>query len=905
MIEGRRHYQPALIVLLLLALPSLSAWGYVALRSPGGASASWKSGRFPLTFQVSRSLAASGALAPGTDAIAAVRSAMASWQSIPTADIRFSDLQFSSLDSGVDGINLITIADTEAHRGILGVRPGVSGAVAQTRIVFDPDTGEIRKCDIILNPRYRFSTDLETGTYDLQTIVTHELGHALGCDHSPMPGDTMFSVIGEGEFYQRYLSADAIAFASRTYPSPDKSRPQASGTISGRITSLGAALFGASVTAVNVDRNLVFAALSGPDGGYALAGLPAGKYVIYAEPLDGPMTPDQFLVQGVGSFYQSITTSFRTALAGEQPLGIEGVPMEVVLNLAAASGAPSLNVDRLGRAEPDSPFGFLAPGAVVVSPGEDMDLWVGGSETWKIVDPNQIRILGSGIQIEAVRGIRILRDDTGAPAGIIVRVQIAPNAAPGPRSLLLQVGNDYAAFTGGIVVCGRSLPQSTLYFPYVKAAPDLYTGIALANAVAETPAVVRMSGNDLSGALLWEGDALNPSGFTLPAGSQLARLEREYLNLPFDKNYAGSATVESDVANLQGFFLTGDFACSYLDGAEAFTRSYRQLFFAEILQDANTSTEIHLMNVKEYAVKVRLVLVGERGELIRGPLTQTIPPRGKIGASVASLFEFAGVLHSAHVVADSDEEALTGFELISQKNDVSGLNALPMEAAGSVLHSPQLAVGDLGLHMDTRVNLFNAGPARTSVTVQAVLLDDKGLIRRTVSKSFDLDSGAHFSADVFSAFDQLVGQGYLKVTAAEGSKLLGDIMFGSGDPTKESLKFVAAVPLFASGSQDFVFAHTAQGVGYWTGMAFLAPQGAKITVQAFDADGTLRGVSAPPELAPGQQLVSLLNQLIPKTDGQVGGYVRVTASQPVIGIELFGTTDGQLLSAVPSQRISK
>jgi hypothetical protein len=150
--------------MLLVSVISLQA--FVPMRwGASGVRGGWSAAHFPLAFYLN-DVTAKGTpnLASGSDPLSAVRAALVSWQSISTAVIRFADLKTTTVDSGrEDGINLITMADTDVNRAILG---GALGAVALTRISFNANTGEITESDVILNPSYRFSTTLAPQTYD-------------------------------------------------------------------------------------------------------------------------------------------------------------------------------------------------------------------------------------------------------------------------------------------------------------------------------------------------------------------------------------------------------------------------------------------------------------------------------------------------------------------------------------------------------------------------------------------------------------------------------------------------------------------------------------------------------------------------------------------------------------------
>ena len=47
----------------------------------------------------------------------------------------------------------------------------------------------------------------------------------------------------------------------------------------------------------------------------------------------------------------------------------------------------------------------------------------------------------------------------------------------------------------------------------------------------------------------------------------------------------------------------------------------------------------------------------------------------------------------------------------------------------------------------------------------------------------------------------------------------------------------------------------------------------------------------------------MISQLVPASDGQVGGYIRITSDAPVATLALFGTNDLRSLSTITPQVI--
>ncbi len=63
-----------------------------------------------------------------------------------------------------------------------------------------------------------WATDGSLRGYDLQSVITHELGHVLGLDHSADPHATMYYGVHHGVVYGRTISADDRGGVCYLYP---------------------------------------------------------------------------------------------------------------------------------------------------------------------------------------------------------------------------------------------------------------------------------------------------------------------------------------------------------------------------------------------------------------------------------------------------------------------------------------------------------------------------------------------------------------------------------------------------------------------------------------------------------------------------------------------------------------
>jgi len=238
-----------------------------------------------------------------------VTDSFGAWAAVPTSNVRFRDNgTVSSVPSGRDGRNTIYFDET----GLLVGSPPASGVIAVTLIRWNA-TGEITDADIVLNGRdFLFSvsrTATPRGWIDLQDVLTHEIGHFIGLDHSPLEGDAAVrpTMNPFNDFLSptsgRTLEADDEAGVSFLYPATTHAP---TGSVSGNVVHPdGAGAWGAHVVAYRAGtRAFVVSSLSGLAGGdegqigsgaFSITGLPPGEYELAVEPVVSTITHQNFV----------------------------------------------------------------------------------------------------------------------------------------------------------------------------------------------------------------------------------------------------------------------------------------------------------------------------------------------------------------------------------------------------------------------------------------------------------------------------------------------------------------------------------------------------------------------------------------------------------------------------------
>jgi len=332
----------------------------------------------PITISVSTSVTSNVAnIAANADVIGAIDRSISSWQQIAAISLRrvsSTEQNASPAGNQGDGINLLTIAATPENIALFP--KGLEDATARTRVFYDA-RGFITEADVVLNPYLQFSTDGTSGTFDLESTLTHEIGHLLGLSHSPVIGATMNENYGRNGVYNlsafsaRTLSSDDIASVRSLY-GPSEASEDCCGRITGKL------LFNSGKPAVNftvwaedaADGHVVAAVTSAPDGSFKMGGLPVGKLRVLTQNND-PNSPspaaDLGKVNVSGKEPVSLTKKIeRSAIDSYiDYLGFNGQIAEIAVQVNSGSSymllAGSPNLGENWDIEPSSNFLLITP----------------------------------------------------------------------------------------------------------------------------------------------------------------------------------------------------------------------------------------------------------------------------------------------------------------------------------------------------------------------------------------------------------------------------------------------------------------------------------------------------------------------------------------------------------------
>ena len=429
-------------------------------------------------------LASDGYSATNTAAeLNAVRASFGQWQAISNTYVKFEDAGLVSPPVDVntsDNTNIIYWTKTSTL--VNGGLSDIGGALGVTFATFGATDNYIRQADIVFNGfTYVWFADYfsgDTTNYFVEGVATHEIGHFLGLQHSPMGAATMLWVGGPGISLQVGLSTDDISGARYLYPTAATNY----GNIKGSITKSGSPVYGAAVFVRDAASNTVAGTVSDVSGNYLVSSLASGNYQVRVAPLDDASALD-FLVRG-RDISASAANNYSNADTVFLPTTNKSVTVTAnatnTADFALTPGTPAFRITLI-RPPTTNP----GPDSIVGLPTSlragQSNYFIGVFSDSLPTNGATFTITGDGLTLGSPT-----YDPGNVPFplfaglnGISMSISVSSNATPGARDFIVTQGTNVAYASGFFEVQGTNPdynfagledPFQRTYFPLFPAA---------------------------------------------------------------------------------------------------------------------------------------------------------------------------------------------------------------------------------------------------------------------------------------------------------------------------------------------------------------------------------------------------------------------------------------------------
>lgn len=377
-----------------------------------------------------------------------VKAAAAAWTGTGKTQLEIRVERTAEWKLADSGLNLVTFTDPE---------PFDTGMcdkalyIACTLVFHTEGTGEIPMVKIAFNPYKKHSSLGQAGAHDLGVVLLHELGHAIGLDHSGALDSVMSPVVElevqGGVDAARRLSADDVATVAMAYPAVE--REVAPSYLAGAVMRDGVAVAKAHVMAFDRAGRVAAAGLSGMDGRYRLM-VGEGEYRLAVEPLDGPVMAAQTWAEQAGQLFGSLWwTAGGGAVEGGDVVAVgkeeSRVGLDFALGLGAVVNATSVGIVGEGGL-------YLGTARVTLARGREYPLAITRTPPEGAA---RVRFTLSSMELPTLPSV-----PSSAPQLVRQRVRIPADAALGEYTVTYETEGAISFLPGALRVVNNPVARS-------------------------------------------------------------------------------------------------------------------------------------------------------------------------------------------------------------------------------------------------------------------------------------------------------------------------------------------------------------------------------------------------------------------------------------------------------------
>jgi len=410
-------------------------------------------------------------------ALSAIREAARVWNNVATSDLRvaFGGLASLSTPQNTPGADIVFdemdpltlgITSTNANNSISAGAGGQFVPIRRPLVRLNRNLGAWNSATALSFTEAFFLT------------VAHEMGHALGLQHTFTASLMTTEYEGRATSLAAPLTADDIAGISYLYPGSAYGR--ATGSIAGRITfPTGQGIHMASVVAIR-PTGVAISALTDLDGRYRIDGVPPGSYYVYTHPAPAPTRAgaepgDLRLPLDADNRTRPADGLFETLFYRGPGQGTRDFSQaqNVFVNTGATSDGVNFTLNRRTSYGISSVAIYSYFDQKAVRPGflnGEGRLAVAGSGLTSNGLPT------TGLSVSFLGGGPILKSDISAYSGVYLSLDLALDlqaqasfGASGPRHVVFSLPNDLYVLPSGLNIVQNRPPVITSVTPAFQA----------------------------------------------------------------------------------------------------------------------------------------------------------------------------------------------------------------------------------------------------------------------------------------------------------------------------------------------------------------------------------------------------------------------------------------------------